>query len=157
MTKNLLIVGGAILVFAAAFALKESQKQDLGSDADPVAAQAALVAETPLPRLVDLGSDKCIPCKKMAPILDGLTEEYRGSLIVEVIDVRKDPEAGQPWGIRVIPTQVFLDASGEERFRHEGFMGKEAILDKWKELGVELTPNPSSAAGATNAAATSGT
>ena len=38
----------------------------------------------------------------------------------------------------MIPTQIFYDASGKELFRHTGFFGKEDILGKWKELGVEL-------------------
>jgi thioredoxin 1 len=138
--KRLAVVAAALLVFAAAFILKESQKQSSDAVPDPRSAQ---VTEKALPRLVDLGSDKCIPCKKMAPILEELRNEYRGALVVEFIDVWKDPEAGKPFGIRVIPTQVFIDASGVERFRHEGFMAKEAILAKWKELGVELSPSAS--------------
>ena len=42
----------------------------------------------------------------------------------------------------VIPTQIFYDASGNELFRHTGFIAKEDILAKWKELGIELTPAP---------------
>jgi hypothetical protein len=42
----------------------------------------------------------------------------------------------------VIPTQIFYDASGKERFRHEGFISKEDILSKWKELGVDLGTRP---------------
>jgi len=57
---------------------------------------------------------------------------------VEFIDVRKNPEAGKAHKIKLIPTQIFFDASGKERFRHEGFYGKEDILGKWKELGVDL-------------------
>ena len=93
---------------------------------------------TKLPKLLDLGADKCIPCKMMAPILEELKKEYAGRLEVEFIDVWKNPEAGQRYGIRVIPTQIFYDADGKERFRHVGFMSKEDILAKWKELGVEL-------------------
>ncbi len=92
-----------------------------------------------LPRLVDLGADKCIPCKMMAPILEELKSEYEGTLIVEFIDVWKNPDEAPKYGIKLIPTQIFFDASGKERFRHEGFMSKEDILAKWKELGVELT------------------
>lgn len=139
VAKRLVILAASVLLFGAAFVLKESQRQTPGTEAASVAAQ---VVETALPRLVDLGSDKCIPCKRMAPILEGLSEEYRGSLIVEVLDVWKNPELGQKWGIRVIPTQVFIDAAGEERFRHEGFMAREAILEKWSELGVALAPRP---------------
>jgi thioredoxin 1 len=39
----------------------------------------------------------------------------------------------------MIPTQIFYDATGKERCRHEGFMSKEAILAKWQELGVDVT------------------
>jgi thioredoxin 1 len=91
-----------------------------------------------LPRLVDLGSTTCIPCKMMAPILEELKQEYAGKLLVEFIDVGENPDAGKPYGIKLIPTQVFFDASGKELWRHEGFIAKEDILAKWKELGVDL-------------------
>jgi thioredoxin 1 len=96
-----------------------------------------------LPKLVDLGADKCIPCKAMAPILEGLKKEYAGKLNVEFIDVWKNPDAGKAFGIEMIPTQIFYDAEGKERFRHVGFYGKEDILAKWKELGVDLSGKPS--------------
>jgi thioredoxin 1 len=38
----------------------------------------------------------------------------------------------------MIPTQIFYDATGKELDRHTGFFGKEDILAKWKELGVDL-------------------
>ena len=102
-------------------------------------AAAALAAEpSKLPKLVDLGADKCIPCKAMAPILKELKTEYAGRMDVEFIDVWKNPDAGKAHKIKLIPTQIFFDASGKERFRHEGFFGKEDILAKWKELGVDL-------------------
>jgi thioredoxin 1 len=87
---------------------------------------------------MDLGSVTCIPCKMMAPILEQLKKEYAGRLQVTFIDVNKDGEAARKYGIRLIPTQIFFDASGKERFRHEGFMSREDILAKWKELGVDL-------------------
>lgn len=95
-----------------------------------------------LPRIVDLGADKCVPCKMMAPILEGLKKEYGGRMDVQFIDVWKSPEAGKEYGIRVIPTQIFYGADGRESFRHEGFFGKEDILAKWKELGVDLSSKP---------------
>jgi thioredoxin 1 len=92
-----------------------------------------------LPRLVDLGADKCIPCKMMTPILEELKREYAGQLEVEFIDVWKNPDEAKKYEINIIPTQIFYDASGKELFRHEGFISKEDILGEWKELGVELT------------------
>lgn len=78
----------------------------------------------------------------MAPIVAELTKEFAGQLDVVFIDVWKNPGAGKAYGIQVIPTQIFYDASGKERFRHEGFMAKKDILAKWKQIGVELSATP---------------
>jgi thioredoxin 1 len=104
----------------------------------PAASAAASRTDGSLPKLVDLGADKCIPCKLMAPILQELKKEYAGRMDVEFIDVWKNEGAGKKYGIKLIPTQIFYAANGKELFRHEGFFGKEDILGKWKELGVDL-------------------
>jgi len=91
-----------------------------------------------LPRLVDLGATKCIPCKMMAPILEDLKKTYAGRLDVQFIDVWENPDAGKEYNINLIPTQIFYNAQGKELFRHEGFFAKQDILAKWKEFGVEL-------------------
>ncbi|MBK7703927.1 MAG: thioredoxin family protein [bacterium] len=95
-------------------------------------------ASTTLPRLVDLGADKCVPCKMMAPILEELRAEQAGRIEVVFIDVWKNKEEAAKYGIDLIPTQIFFAADGRELFRHEGFFAKEEILAKWKELGVAL-------------------
>lgn len=99
---------------------------------------AKVDASKGLPRLVDLGADKCIPCKMMAPILEELKTEYPGKLEVVFIDVWKNPDQAKKYKINLIPTQIFYDASGKELFRHEGFFSKESIMAKWKEFGIEL-------------------
>jgi thioredoxin 1 len=91
-----------------------------------------------IPRLVDLGADKCIPCKQMAPILEELKTEYAGRFDVTFIDVWKNTNAGAEYGVRVIPTQIWFSADGNELHRHEGFIGKEDILATWRELGVDI-------------------
>ena len=91
-----------------------------------------------LPRLVDLGATKCIPCKMMKPILDELRQEYKNNFQVIFIDVWENPDEAKKSGIKIIPTQIFYDASGKELYRHEGFFSKEDILGKWKEFGVDL-------------------
>jgi thioredoxin 1 len=75
----------------------------------------------------------------MMPILAELKSQYADRLSVEFYDVREDQGAVQRYRISVIPTQIFYDASGNERFRHEGFFSKEDIPAKWKELGVDLS------------------
>jgi thioredoxin 1 len=102
--------------------------------------RAATVAAARLPRLLDLGSVSCIPCKMMAPILEQLKKEQAGKLRVDFIDVWKDRAAGEKYGVRAIPCQIFFDAVGKEVWRHEGFLGREDILAKCKELGFALAP-----------------
>jgi thioredoxin 1 len=96
-----------------------------------------------LPRLVDLGASRCIPCRMMAPILEELSREQKGKLEVVVIDVWEKPEVARAYGIRVIPTQIFYDSKGREFYRHEGFISKADILAKFKEHGITLNgPKP---------------
>lgn len=137
------IIVALIAVVAAVMVAKRSDRQNDTSEtggpgfANNVTSQPT-TNSAPLPRLVDLGAGKCIPCKMMAPILEELKKTYAGQMEVEFIDVWKNPQAGDAYGIRSIPTQIFYDASGKERFRHEGFFSKEDILAKCKELGFNL-------------------
>jgi len=103
----------------------------------------ALLLVTPaiagqLPKLVDLGADKCIPCIQMAPILETLKEDYAGRMEVEFIDVWKRKEEAAKYGVRMIPTQIFYAADGKELARHLGFIGREAILAQWQTLGYRF-------------------
>ena len=93
-----------------------------------------------LPVLIDLAAGKCIPCKLMAPILEKLAGDYEGIFRVVVLDVGKDPSVAKEYKIRVIPTQIFLDASGAELYRHEGFFSREHILATWEKFGVVSSP-----------------
>jgi len=106
-----------------------------GLDGQAATEQEAVAA---LPRLLDLGADKCVPCKLMAPILEELKAEFAGKFTVEFIDVWKNSGASAEYGIKVIPTQIFFAADGSELFRHEGFYGREDILTKWRELGIGI-------------------
>ena len=95
------------------------------------------IVEVPLPKLLDFGAGKCIPCKKMAPILKELTEEYKGRVIIKVIEVYDERELTQINRIRLIPTQIFFDAKNREVFRHEGFMDKEQVKKVFEKMGVK--------------------
>jgi thioredoxin 1 len=90
------------------------------------------------PRLVDLGASACLPCIMMAPSLEELKKEYAGRLQVEFIDTWQNPGAKKQYDYVFCPTQVFVDASGKELFRHLGYYSKKDILAKWKELGIDL-------------------
>ncbi|HPO14405.1 MAG TPA: thioredoxin family protein [Candidatus Hydrogenedentes bacterium] len=118
----------------------KSRKSEPATPVDNTAPSPALntASSTGLPRLVDLGATKCIPCKMMAPILEELKKTYTGKFEVVFIDVWEKPDEAKQYKINLIPTQIFYDASGKERFRHEGFFSREDILSKWKELGIDL-------------------
>ena len=127
-------VGLVVLLGAAAVALLG---HELGQ-APSTAAEAR--GDKKLPKLLDLGSKKCIPCIRMAPILVDLTKEYAGRFDVQFIDVwlKENADAAKKHGIKLIPTQIFFGKDGKELWRHEGFLSKEAILGKWKELGYDF-------------------
>lgn len=126
-----------LLLVASVAAVVVLKNKENSQTVSPQSQQPSEVRK--LPRLVDLGADKCIPCKMMAPILEEMKKDYAGIINMEFIDVWENPDKAKEYGISVIPTQIFYDASGKELFRHEGFFSKEDILAKWKEFGVELT------------------
>ncbi|RPJ03622.1 MAG: thioredoxin [Spirochaetaceae bacterium] len=87
---------------------------------------------------IELGSVNCVPCKMMQPIMREIGQEYAGQVKVVFHDVWTP--AGEPFArtyrIRVIPTQVFLDANGKEYYRHEGFFPKEELIKILQQKGV---------------------
>lgn len=85
---------------------------------------------------IELGADRCIPCKAMQPIMKEIAEEYAGKVQVVFYDVWKDPRPARHYGIQLIPTQVFIDQGGKEIFRHVGYFSKEEILSMLKEKSI---------------------
>ena len=75
----------------------------------------------------------------MGPVVDALREQTQGTLDVVFIDVDIDRSAIETYKMRIKPTQVFLSADGKEIFRHEGYISLNDILEKWKELGIDLS------------------
>jgi thioredoxin 1 len=95
------------------------------------------IAKVSLPKLLDFGAGTCIPCKKMAPILQELAEEYKGRVVIKIIEVYQERELTRANGIRLIPTQIFFDTKNQEVYRHVGFMGKEEIEKVFEKMGIK--------------------
>jgi len=89
------------------------------------------------PTIIDLGARTCIPCKKMAPVLESLSGEYRGRASVLFIDVQEDQAAAQKHRVQMIPTQIFFNSQGKEVKRHVGFMDKTDIVKGLKAAGLK--------------------
>ena len=87
---------------------------------------------------VELGATWCTPCKLMQPVMRSLEKRYGEQLKVIFYNVSSDKESSyaKQYGIRLIPTQVFLDESGKEFFRHEGFFSEAEIDALLKKQGM---------------------
>ena len=123
-----------ITAFAITLLLAGAARAELPS-ADDAAIHAALASGTPT--VIDLGARSCIPCKKMAPVLESLSTQYRGKASVLFIDVHESRAAAGKFRVQMIPTQIFFDAKGKEVKRHIGFMDKAEILKELKAAGLK--------------------
>jgi thioredoxin 1 len=123
-----------LTAFAITLALATSAQAEL-----PSATEASInnSLSSGKPTVIDLGARTCIPCKKMAPILESLSSEYRNKASVLFIDVHENQAAADKFRIQMIPTQVFFNAQGKEVKRHVGFMEKAEIVKELKAAGLK--------------------
>lgn len=113
------------LLVAITVLMAASAHAELPSASDAAVRQSLASGK---PTVIDLGARTCIPCKKMAPILEGLSAEYRGKASILFIDVHENQAAAERFKVRMIPTQIFFDGKGKEVSRHIGFMEKAEIV-----------------------------
>jgi thioredoxin 1 len=89
---------------------------------------------------IELGSVKCIPCQQMQSVMKSIETKYGKEVKVDFHDVWT--EAGKPWGVKygieAIPTQVFLDETGKEYYRHVGYFPEEDLVRILQMKGVKL-------------------
>ena len=93
-------------------------------------------SKRPLVTFLELGSASCIPCRMMKPVMKDIAEHYQDKIEVVFYDIAlpQNRQIAIEYRVRVMPTQVFLDADGKEFFRHEGYYPKDQIikmLDKY--------------------------
>lgn len=91
-------------------------------------------------RLIELGSTSCTSCKAMHAELAQLRSECGTAIGVDEIDVWRDEAAAERYEVRVIPTQVFVDADGREFDRHVGFLARADIRARFAERGLACPP-----------------
>lgn len=130
----ILLCMGFLVVF-----LQEACGSAAGKNDNNTAKKEKKSSENIKVTFIELGSVRCIPCKKMQPIMQQIEQEYAGQVKVVFYDVWT--QEGRPYAykykIRLIPTQVFLDKEGNEFFRHEGFFPKEELVKILKQKGVK--------------------
>jgi thioredoxin 1 len=86
--------------------------------------------------MLELGSEGCIPCEQMKPVMAKLSEAYKGKLEVIFVDVKKDHAAARKYKVYMIPVQVFLDNNGKEFHRHLGLYPYDEIAAMLKKTGI---------------------
>ena len=96
--------------------------------------------EQPLVTFLEFGSTSCMACLKMQPLLKSVEKKYGNQIKVIFYDVWKaeQKQYAKQYGIRLIPTQVFLNSEGKEIYRHEGYIPEEEVDRLLKENGLKI-------------------
>ena len=97
-----------------------------------------LVLDSDVPVLLDFYADWCGPCKVLGPIIDELAEENEGTALVAKVNTELNPELGQHFKVKSIPTLIFFH-KGEMVERYAGLIPKpnlQEILDEYKVANI---------------------
>ncbi|MFO7841894.1 MAG: thioredoxin family protein [Fidelibacterota bacterium] len=140
--KRIPAVITVIFLVASVALMACSPKEKLETSKAEDAKAAETQATEKLPKLVDFKSPTCPPCREMEPILEELGKEYSHAFELELVDVSlpENQDRARKEAIQYIPTQIFYDPDGKQIFRHTGYYSKQDILNKWKELGYQMSP-----------------
>ncbi len=94
--------------------------------------------EGELPALIDFWAPWCGPCRMVAPILDELSEEYKGKVNIYKVNTDEEQELGSVFGIRSIPSLLLIPKDGQPKMT-VGALPKEALIEAIeKELLSEV-------------------
>lgn len=136
--KQLIVLMGVIISLAVSVSPAQTATSPVKSTI--TRAQKDSVKNDIIVTFVELGSVNCVPCKMMQPVMKEVEKEYSSQVKVVFHDVWT-PDGkpyGAKYGIRSIPTQIFLDKDGKEYFRHEGYFPKEELVKILAMKGVKL-------------------
>ncbi len=96
--------------------------------------------EGDLPCLIDFYADWCQPCKMVAPILEELSEEYKGKINIYKIDTEAERELSAAFGIRSIPSLLFCPKDGQPQMA-QGALPKETFKQVIEDVLLKKTEN----------------
>jgi len=128
--RTLAVLGGIVLVVGGLAVLRAWTHGD-GAGA------AAATGAANRPVMLEFGKGICKPCRDMEPVLEALRERHAARVEIRYVDMKVDANTAvaAQYGVHMIPTQVFLDASGAEVYRHEGFLALDDIEFEMRSWG----------------------
>jgi len=88
-----------------------------------------IVVKSDKPVLVDFWAEWCGPCRMIGPIVDELSTEFEGKALMVKVDVDECPETSAKYGIRNIPTILFIK-NGEVVDKQVGAVPKNTLVNK---------------------------
>ena len=86
-----------------------------------------------VPVVIDFWSEHCGPCKMLSPVLDEVAAEIGDAAKVTKVDVMAERELAMKFGIRAVPTLIFMK-DGEVKETKTGILMKDAIIEKLNSL-----------------------
>ena len=123
------------IAIIASIALISCQKQ---SNPSPAAKLAVTNSATAKIKFLEIGSDKCIPCKQMKVVTENIVKKYGDELAFQYIDIYENKDVADDYKVQLIPTQIFYNQKGVEIFRHVGYFPEEKIDSLLQANGLKM-------------------
>jgi thioredoxin 1 len=86
-----------------------------------------------LPAVIDFYADWCGPCKMVAPILEELSNEYKGKLDIYKVDTEAQQELAGIFGVRSIPSILFIPVDEQPQMA-VGALPKNSFISAFKDI-----------------------
>ena len=138
--KNLSVILFFIPIFFFSACGQSASQKEMTNTQSRISKDAKESGQKYKVTFIELGSVRCIPCQQMQSVMKSIETKYGNEVKIDFHDVWT--EAGKPYGVKygieAIPTQVFLDGTGKEYFRHVGFFAEEDLVKVLQMKGVKI-------------------